>query len=66
MHGGAPEIVEGPPSLPRSVKRGLATIEGKGAQPQSPALKKLNVSLGHQDIHHMIARGGCFSRLSKP
>jgi hypothetical protein len=44
----------------------LATIEGKGAQPQSPALKKLNVSLGHQDIHHMIARGGCFSRLSKP
>ncbi|MGF6306253.1 hypothetical protein ABIB82_000327 [Bradyrhizobium sp. i1.8.4] len=44
---------------------GLATIEGNGAQQRIPALKKLNVSLGHKDIHHMIARGGVFSRLSK-
>ncbi|UGY15516.1 hypothetical protein [Bradyrhizobium septentrionale] len=48
-----------------SRKRDLAAMDGNGAQPQSPALKKLNVTLSHRDIHHMIARGGCFSRLSK-
>lgn len=48
------EIVYGPSTLSQSVKldlvgRGLATIEGNRAQPQRPALKNLNVSLGHYD-----------------
>lgn len=46
------EIVYGPSTLPQSVKldlmgRGLATIEGN--RTQRPALKNLNVSLGHYD-----------------
>ncbi|WP_407165114.1 hypothetical protein [Bradyrhizobium sp. ORS 111] len=48
------EIVYGPSTLPQSVKlaligRGLATIDGNRAQPERPALKNLNVSLGHYD-----------------
>lgn len=48
------EIVYGPSTLPQSVKlalvgRGLATSDGNRAQPQRPALKNLNVSLGHYD-----------------
>lgn len=49
------EIVYGPSTLPQSVKldlvgRGLATMEGNRAQIQRPALKNLNVSLGHYDV----------------
>ena len=48
------EIIYGPTTLSQSVKldlmgRGLATIEGNRAQIQRPALKNLNVSLGHYD-----------------
>jgi hypothetical protein len=54
QNGCALEIVYGPSTLPQSVKldligRGLATIDGNRAQPQRPALKNLNVSLGHYD-----------------
>jgi hypothetical protein len=48
------DIVYGPSTLPQSVKldlmaRGLATSEGNKAEPVRPALKNLNVSLGHYD-----------------
>ena len=48
------EIIYGPSTLPQSVKldlmgRGLATTEGNKTPVQRPALKNLNVSLGHYD-----------------
>ncbi len=47
-------IIYGPDTLPQSVKldltgRGLATPEGNKAEPRRPALKNLNVSIGHYD-----------------
>ena len=56
MHGGALEIVYGPPSPPQSVMLG-----GNAARPQGPARKKPNNSCGHKNIHHMIARDGFFT-----
>ena len=48
------DIIYGPDTLPQSVKldlmgRGLATPEGNKAEPRRPALKNLNVSIGHYD-----------------
>ena len=48
------DIVYGPSTLPQSVKldlmgRGLATPEGNKAEPRRPAVKNLNVSVGHYD-----------------
>jgi hypothetical protein len=48
------DIIYGPDTLPQSVKldlmgRGLATPEGNKAEPPRPALKNLNVSIGHYD-----------------
>lgn len=57
MHGGALEIVYGPPSPPRNRQ-----CRGKGAKPQGPARKTPNSSLRHTDIHHMIARDGLLNR----
>ena len=54
QNGCALEIIYGPTTLPQSVKldlmgRGLATTEGNRTQPRRPALKNLNVSMGHYD-----------------
>jgi hypothetical protein len=48
------DIIYGADTLPQSVKldlmaRGLATPEGNKAEPRRPALKNLNVSIGHYD-----------------
>jgi hypothetical protein len=48
------DIIYGPDTLPQSVKldlmaRGLTTPEGNKAEPRRPALKNLNVSIGHYD-----------------
>ncbi|WFU44349.1 hypothetical protein QA640_19025 [Bradyrhizobium sp. CB82] len=55
QNGCSLEIIYGPSTLPQSVKldlmgRGLATTEGDRTQSQRPALKNLNVSLGHYDV----------------
>ena len=58
---GVLDVIYGPTTIPQSVKldlmgRGLATAEGDKAEPRRPALKNLNVSMGHHDASPALHR----------